>query len=223
MPWNSATHCGRTCCDVWKRLVPGGFRQLQIYLQPLSSYGKHFLQNFHHGRHYGWADMTESLSNPFRINRPKLVNGHKSGLILKAACNTPGVGIPAGRHRRHNKCPQMLIQFIRRDNQARTCFLNLTSPCGVELNQANVPSPAGVSAYRHCHSSRSNFVDFAKSINRSSPRSCIFRAASGQPIRAGLAERMKMHPGSAFNSISSASWASSIMVFGKRMPREFPI
>ncbi len=100
--------------------------------------------------------------------------------------------------------------------------MNLASSRRVQLNHVYVTALNG-RVHRQFHSSRSNRVDVVSSIRWSSFRSRIKRAASCQPSRGRLAERMTIRPGSAFNSTSSRSCASAMMVFGRRIPLEFPI
>ena len=99
---------------------------------------EHFLQDGEDGCECAGRYTSEPFHQPLTVDRAKLIDSHVSGPLSKAASHTPGVGLSPGRHRRDDHCPEMLIQLIRRDDQAGSCFSDFAATGRIEFNQIDV-------------------------------------------------------------------------------------
>src|SRR5271157_2426965 len=116
----------------------------------------------------------------------------------------------------------MLIQFVRRYDNAGSGFLNLTSLGGVQTHQEDVTA-SGLNISYHCHSSASNLVSKGGRRSSSSPRRCNSAAAWAQPFRGVESDEMMIDLPRTCRSTSSERFACAINGLGMRTPRELPI
>jgi hypothetical protein len=127
-----------------------------------SSDREHLLQNVQYRRQCVRADAAEPLRDPFVVNRAELVQCNKTSSILKATSDAPGIRLTTGGHRSNDYGAKMLIQLVRRYNQARTRFSNLASASRVKPDETDIATTKRL-AYRHSHSPRSNLVGIGRS------------------------------------------------------------
>ena len=144
---------------------------------------EHLMQVCKDGFYRCLMESSESLEESLSVNGAKLVQRHKSGTLLEAARDAPGVGVAASRHRRNYDRSQVLIQFIRRDDQTRPGLADFTAKRWIKTDQVNLASLRRLGRHYQVHSSASKTVTAGLSSRASSPRLCIARAASAQPCR----------------------------------------
>src|SRR6266446_4622347 len=155
----------------------------------------------------------------------ELVQGHLPALSLKSHRYPRGVGPRDRSHGSDDDSPQMLVHFIRGNDQTRAGLLNLSPLRRIEDYQ-----PDRILSWRdrgptyHRHSLRSNSLgSVTSSMSSSRAVSLEARNASSQPWRG-------LRPGEIIRQsfailISTVSpkrhcWMKG---FGMRMPRELPM
>lgn len=74
---------------------------------------KHFLQHVNDFTDGVWCQTTEAFDESLAIDRPKLIQRHEAGLLLKPAWNPPGVRLSASGHGCHDRRAEVLIEFVR--------------------------------------------------------------------------------------------------------------
>jgi hypothetical protein len=99
---------------------------------------KHFLQNVSDVTDSLRRQTTEAFHQSFRIDRPKLIQRHKTRLLVEPAWNPPGVRPAARRHWCHDRRAKVLIELVRRHDNARTGLPDLTAECGIQSYQVHV-------------------------------------------------------------------------------------
>ncbi len=65
------------------------------------------------------------------IDGTHLIQNHESVSFLEAAGDPEGVGVPSGRHRRHEDGAEMPIQLIRRQDEAGAGLLDFPPSRGI--------------------------------------------------------------------------------------------
>ena len=128
----------------------------------------------------------------------------------------------ACRHRRNDGRSQVPCEFIRRNNQAGPCLLNLASGRRVETHEVHIAARQRLVAYQRQSFSSKSFRNGGSS-SRSSPAARASRATSAQPARGVRTALTVSFPGSARSSTSLVRLASSSRALGMRSPREFPM
>ena len=88
------------------------------YLAIDSSRCEHLLQGPQH-REDGWRiQLPERFEQALGIDRAQLIQGNEAGAALEAAPRPPRIRAPPGRHGRDDHGPEMLVQFVRRYDDA---------------------------------------------------------------------------------------------------------
>jgi hypothetical protein len=118
--------------------------------------GEHVLQAFEDPENRLSFKLPERLHEALRINRPELIERHEACAALKTASRTPRVCTSAGCHRRHDDCPEVIIQFVRGHDHAWPRLPDFATERGIESNEMDLTASDWWTAYRHSHSSRSN-------------------------------------------------------------------
>ena len=109
-----------------------------------SSRYEHLLQRPQDRTHGLRIQLAERFEQPLSIDRAQLIEGDKAGAALETASRPPWVGATAGGHRRDDHRPEVLVQFVRRHDDAWSGLLDFTAQGGVEPNQADVPVRSGL-------------------------------------------------------------------------------
>ena len=73
---------------------------------------KHFLQAMHDVANGVRRQATEALHQALDVDRPKLIQRHEAGLLLKPARNPPGLRLSARGHRCHDRRAEVLIELV---------------------------------------------------------------------------------------------------------------
>jgi len=100
------------------------------------------------------VQATQASDQPTPIHSPDLIKHDKAIFFSKAARNSEGIGMAAGRHGSDHEGAQMVVQFIRRDDSTRSHFLDFLALGRTQSNQVNVP--AAGRAHSQTHSDSSN-------------------------------------------------------------------
>jgi hypothetical protein len=82
--------------------------------------------------------LPERLHEALRIDRPKLIERHKTYAALKTASRTPRVRTSTGCYRRHDDCPEVIIQFVRRHDHAWPRLPDFATERGIESNEMDL-------------------------------------------------------------------------------------
>src|SRR6266851_7815013 len=149
-----------------------------------SSRCEHLLQGPQHREDGLRIQLPERFEQALSIDRAQLIQGNEAGAALEAAPRPPRIRATPGRHGCDDHGPEMLVQFVRRYDDAGSRLLYFTAQRGVESNQVDVPAANRALPYRHSHSSRSNLVVVGSSRSRSSERLRIRCAAAAHALRA---------------------------------------
>ena len=155
------------------------------------------------------------------VHSSKLVQHNVPVLPTKAAGNPKRVRMATSRHGSDQECANVTVQFVRRDDHAWPCSLDLFAPGWIERHEINIAAKGNTHLQTHSESSKS--VDVGSSSRPSSPLSWSCRAASSHPALGAEAPSIMRPDSTTFSHISSPSPASSIRGFGIRTPRELPI
>ena len=75
------------------------------------------------------------------IDRAYLIKRDKSRTALKPTSDAPWVSVAGRRHRRDDYGAQVLVQFVRRNHDARPRLLDFATKRRVQPDQVNVASP----------------------------------------------------------------------------------
>ena len=134
----------------------GVFRIWTVFDGRLFLLGEHVLQAFEDRENRLSLKLPERLHKPLRINRPELIERHEARASLKTASRTPRVCTSASCHRRHDDCPEVIIQFVRGHDHAWPRLPDFATERGIESNEMDLTAADWWTAYRHSHSSRSN-------------------------------------------------------------------
>src|SRR5690606_25943483 len=110
-----------------------------------------------------WRHLPEPPDTPFAVDRAQLVQHDVATLLLEPAGHPKRVRMAASRQRRHDERSQMLVQLIRRNDDAGPRLLNRTAARRVELHEVDLAT-TGPASY-HVHSSSSNRVAVEASSN----------------------------------------------------------
>ena len=180
---------------------------------------KHLLEHRQRFRKRRSAECAESFHEALAIDRPKLVKYDVPILAAEPARDAEWVRVTTRGEWRHNERAHVGIEFVGRDDDARTRPSNLAASRGTELHAIDLAAANG-RGHRHSHSSPSNRVAAGESISPVGPN---FAAASAHPARTAEMAVMTTDPACARISTSSVSPASSRSGFASRTPREFPI
>ena len=147
------------------------------------------------------------------IHRSQLIENDVARTLLESAPNSPREGTPTRRERCNDDSAQMRVQFIRRNDDARPCFLDLTAQRRIKPDEVHLAT-----GHHQRHSVSSNSVGVVGSSRTSCPVRCIARALTAQPVRGREAADTTSRPGSAFSSTSSGRPASSRRSFRDANP-----
>ena len=118
---------------------------------------EHFLQSGQSAPQGGWRELSKLSHQTPAIDRTNLIKNYVPYPALEAAGYTERVRVTSGCERCHDKRPEVIVQFIGRDDDAGPGLLNFASPSRVETNQENIAASNAVSHY-HCQSSSSKRV-----------------------------------------------------------------
>ncbi len=188
---------------------------------PAPSLCEHLLEHLEDLRECCGGEAPQTAHQTLVIYRADLVENNVSSSSPKPAWHSKWVGVAPSRNGRDNECPQIRVEFIRRDDHTWASLADFATPRRVEIDQEDLP-PTHRTARHHFHSLSSNRVRVGGSSRWSSSRSRIRRAASAHPDRAGATRAITMAPCRTRSSTSSVSLASSINGLGSRTPRELP-
>lgn len=220
-PWSDsrATRAQRAAEASACRREPGTremSRRFRKCLKDVSQLGREQLcQRLENGGEALFGKRTDSSRKPSPINRANLIDSCDTRLAPEPRLRTKGISTTSGE-RHHNNGRQRSIQFVRGDHDRGSSLLHLSPNRWIEADEKHLPS------LRHHQTSSKSF---GKSPKRgvSSPRAWHSSAAFAQPSRRVDRGRSVMLPFRTMSSTSSAKPASSIAVFGRRTPLEFPI
>lgn len=147
------------------------------------SLSEHFLEPLKNGRHRVRREATEPATEPLGIDGPELIQCDETRSTLKATRYAPGIGSPARRHRHDDHGAQVLVQLVRRNDEAGAGLLDLAARRGIQPYEVHFAAGPGGPRYFHSHSSRSKRVAVNSSKRPSAARSRMTRAAFAQPVR----------------------------------------
>ena len=137
---------------------------------------EHFLQDTQRFRQGGGTDRPETANQPCPIYSPELVEDDVAVLLQEPARDAEGVGVAPRRHWSDEKRTEVLVQLIRRDDDAGSCLTDLATLGWIERNEVDVTSLR--CRHSHVHSDSSNAVGVGSSKRPSSPRARSFAAAT---------------------------------------------
>ena len=89
-------------------------------------------QCIHHGPR---LQPPKAPHKPMLVNCSDLIQGDEAGPALKPARRSPRVGLSAASHRGNDDRPKLLVQLVRRDDQARPRLPDLTASGGTQPDQ----------------------------------------------------------------------------------------
>src|SRR5262245_42692674 len=92
-----------------------------------ASLREHFLQCSQHRKDSLRIQLANRFNQALSIDRPQLIKGDKACAPLEPAPRPPWVRATAGGHRRHDHRPEMLVQFVRRYDEAGSRFLDFAA------------------------------------------------------------------------------------------------
>lgn len=91
--------------------------------------------------HYGLRpEPPKAPHKPMLVDRSDLIQGDEAGPALKPTGRSPRIGPSAGGHRGNDDRPKLLVQFVRRDDQARPRLPDLAAGCGTQPDQMDFAS-----------------------------------------------------------------------------------
>jgi hypothetical protein len=96
------------------------------------------LQTFEDREHGPFLKLPEGLRETLHINRPELIERHKTRATLKSAARSPRVRASAGGHGRDNHSPEVFVQFVRRYDHAGARLLDFAAERGIESNEKDL-------------------------------------------------------------------------------------
>ena len=155
------------------------------------------------------------------IDATDLIGQDQARLALKAGSNAKGCFVTAGRQGRNDNRPKHAMKFSRGNDNARSCFLDFTTNCGIEFSQ---PDFAALYHSRRASSALPNPRQAASSSP--SGAAATSAAASAQPARGCAATgRIMTPPGTTTKStfVPIVRLASRMTALGTVMPAELPI
>lgn len=145
-------------------------RQLPRRVSPIPSNGEHLLQHPENPPHRRRRQRAERASNTLLVHGPKLIENHESPPSPKSAGDAEGIGMPFRRERGHDERPEMVVEIVRRNDDAGPGLADLSATCRIEVDRENLP-PADRGRSYHAHSFWSKRVAVGSSRSRSASRS----------------------------------------------------
>lgn len=110
-----------------------------------------------------WCRLISALDQTFTVDGSKLIEGDESRTVLKPAGNPPGIRVAARGHWRDNDRAQVLVQFVRRNDQTRARLPDFTARRRIESDKMHVTARDEPPRYRHRHSFSSNWLEVVAS------------------------------------------------------------
>lgn len=121
------------------------------------------------------------LSNQtHQINSPNLVEDNLTRPAFEPPSHPRGMAPSPCRDWGHNDTTDMVIHFVGRNDQARSCLLDLAADGRVQVDQVNLKT-----VYHHSHSASSHEVGIraSPSTRTWSPTLAILRKTASHPAR----------------------------------------
>lgn len=137
---------------------------------------EHLLQDIQRFRQGGGTHLPETANQTCPVNSPELVEHDVPVLLLEPAGDAERVGVAPCGHWSDQERTEVLVQLIRRDDDAGSGLSDLTTLGWIEGNEVDVTSLR--CRHSHAHSDSSNAVGVGSSRRPSSPRSRSFAAAT---------------------------------------------
>ena len=99
---------------------------------------EHLLQTVNDIAHRVRRQATEAFRKAFSVDGAKLVKRNEARSLLKTTENAPRIRLATSGQGRHDCRVQMLIELVRRHNDARACLSNFAAEGWIEPNEVNV-------------------------------------------------------------------------------------
>lgn len=185
----------------------------------LGSLREQLAQDRESGRHRFLVDRSEPLDEPPPVKRAKLLGEDKAVLARKMKFDPKRRRAASGRKRDDSAGPEVLVQAVGRNHQARARLLDFAADRGVERGE---PDLAPLYHSRAASSSLANSGQAGASSSAVANASAASAHPARTPPRTGLAT---MRPFSTPMSSGSPALAPSAAstALGTIMPVELPI
>ena len=105
------------------------------------------------------AQAGQAACQSFGIDRSNLVHGNEATAFLEPTRHPPRISSSAGGHGGYDRCAQVLIKLVGRENETRASLANLTAGRWIEAHEVHVTAAADY----HSHSLWSKPVDCGSS------------------------------------------------------------
>ena len=118
----------------------------------------------------GFVDFSKTFDQPIFVNSPDLIQDYLTGFSLKSDRYPGGVGASFRRHGSDDNRVDMMIHFVRRDDQTRTGFSDLMALRRIKADEEYIEARSyHVQSFR----SHSDEDGESRSMSLSSPSRCI--------------------------------------------------
>ena len=93
--------------------------------------GEHLLKNLEHLPDGGCGEPAKPPEQALNVDRAELIEDHESCAVSKPTRNAPWRSVAAGRHWRHDHGTKVLVEFVRRDDEAGPGLADFASKNGI--------------------------------------------------------------------------------------------
>lgn len=157
-------------------------RRQVLASRTVGSFCEYFLQCGQRGCECLCGDRSQSPCQPGFIYGANLVEQNQTLSTCVSHADPKRRFTGRRGHGGNDDCAQMIVHLGRRYHYARACLLDFAPGGRIKIHQPDFST-------RHQTSSESSALPNSPITSSSSPVSAIRRAASAQPVRAGLAGR----------------------------------